>query len=81
MEGSQLDSVALGDLSMKSVEPGVPARFELLADTPGAYPVVLVNEDRRIGTLESALGALDDSCTRTMSHEASTGVRKYGGER
>jgi len=47
-----IDSVALGDLSMKSVEPGVPARFELLADTAGAYPVVLVNENRRIGTLE-----------------------------
>jgi len=24
----------------------------LLADTRGAYPVVLVNENRRIGTLE-----------------------------
>ena len=47
-----IDSVALGDLSMNDVEPGVPARFELLADTPGAYPLVLVNENRRIGTLE-----------------------------
>ena len=52
VDGDALDSVALGDLSMKSVEPGVPARFELLADTAGAYPVVLVNENRRIGTLE-----------------------------
>jgi hypothetical protein len=49
---AEIDSVALGDLSMKDIEPGVPARFEVLADTPGAYPVVLVNEDRRIGTLE-----------------------------
>jgi hypothetical protein len=47
-----IDSVALGDLTMKDVEPGIPARFELLADTPGAYPIVLVNEERRIGTLE-----------------------------
>ena len=47
-----IDSVALGDLSMKSVEPGIPARLETLADTPGAYPIVLVNEERRIGTLE-----------------------------
>ena len=47
-----IDSVAVGELSMKSVEPGIPARFELLADTPGAYPIVLVNEERRIGTLE-----------------------------
>ena len=52
VDGSQLDNVAVGDLSMKSLEPGVPARFELLADTAGAYPVVLVNENRRIGTLE-----------------------------
>jgi len=52
VDGAAIDSVALGDLSMKSVEPGVPARFELLADTAGAYPVVLVNENRRIGTLE-----------------------------
>ena len=51
VDGAAIDSVALGDLSMKSVEPGVPARFELLADTAGAYPVVLVNENRRIGTL------------------------------
>jgi hypothetical protein len=47
-----IDSVALGELTMKDVEPGIPARFELLADTPGAYPIVLVNEERRIGTLE-----------------------------
>jgi plastocyanin len=52
VEGSVIDSVALGDLSMEDVEAGVPARFELLADTPGTYPVVLVNEQRRIGTLE-----------------------------
>jgi hypothetical protein len=52
VEGSAIDSVALGDLSMEDVEAGVPARFELLADTPGAYPLVLVNEGRRIGTLE-----------------------------
>jgi hypothetical protein len=52
VDGAELDNVAVGDLSMKSLEPGVPARFELLADTAGAYPVVLVNENRRIGTLE-----------------------------
>jgi hypothetical protein len=50
--GGAIDSVALGDLSMEDVEPGIPARFELLADTKGAYPLVLVNENRRIGTLE-----------------------------
>jgi hypothetical protein len=52
VEGSAIDNVALGDLSMEDVEAGVPARFELLADTPGTYPLVLVNEGRQIGTLE-----------------------------
>jgi hypothetical protein len=52
VEGPVIDSVALGDLSMEDVEADVPARFELLADTPGSYPLVLINEDRRIGTLE-----------------------------
>jgi hypothetical protein len=52
VEGPVIDSIALGDLSMEDVEADVPARFELLADTPGAYPLVLVNEERRIGTLE-----------------------------
>jgi hypothetical protein len=52
VEGDEIDSVALGDLSMDDLEPGVPARFEILADTPGTYPLVLINEERRIGTLE-----------------------------
>ena len=51
VESATLDSVALGDLDMGSVEAGFPARFELLADTPGDYPLVLVNAGRRIGTL------------------------------
>jgi hypothetical protein len=52
VDGDVIDSVAVGALSMESVQPGIPARFELLADTPGAYPIVLVNEERRIGTLD-----------------------------
>ena len=50
--GKLIDTVAVGDLSMEGLEPGVPAQFEILADTPGAYPLVLLDEDRRIGTLE-----------------------------
>jgi hypothetical protein len=42
----------LGDISHESLEPPTPARFELLADTPGTYPLVLLNEERRIGTFE-----------------------------
>src|SRR4051812_24476068 len=41
VEGDTIDSVALGELSMEDVEADVPARFELLADTPGSYPLVL----------------------------------------
>ena len=52
VEGSQPDAVQLGDVATQAVEDGDPARFELLAETPGAYPLVLVNEGRRIGTLE-----------------------------
>jgi hypothetical protein len=52
VEGTDPDSVALGDLAVDGVEAGSPARFELLADTPGTYPLVLVNSNRRIGSLE-----------------------------
>ena len=52
VEGREPDSVQLGALSLHTLEAGAPARFELLAETPGAYPLVLVNENRRIGTLD-----------------------------
>jgi hypothetical protein len=52
VQGAEADSVALGDLSVEDVEAGFPARFELLADTPGNYPLVLLNDNRRIGSLE-----------------------------
>jgi hypothetical protein len=52
VEGASADSVALGDLAVDDVEADSPAHFELLADTPGTYPLVLLNENRRIGTLE-----------------------------
>jgi hypothetical protein len=52
VEGRRPDSVMLGDLETEELEPGVPARFELLAETPGTYPLVVESADRRIGTLE-----------------------------
>ena len=52
VEGNALDSVALGELRLEELEAGIPARFELLAETPGSYPLVLIASDRRIGTLE-----------------------------
>ena len=51
VDGIEPDGVAVGDLAMDALEPGDSAHFELLADTPGSYPLILVNEDRRIGTL------------------------------
>ena len=52
VEGDKPDSVALGEMSMEDVDADTPAYFELLADTPGTYPVVLLSDNRRLGTLE-----------------------------
>ena len=52
VEGRGPDSVALGDFKLEPFEAGVPARFEMLAEIPGSYPLVLVSENRRIGSLE-----------------------------
>jgi hypothetical protein len=52
VEDPQPDSVMLGDLDVQGVEKGVPARFQLLADTPGSYPLTLASSDKAIGTLE-----------------------------
>src|SRR3954471_4183161 len=52
VQGAQPDSVMLGELETEQLERGVPARFRLLAETPGNYPLVLEDADRRIGTLE-----------------------------
>jgi hypothetical protein len=52
VEASGPDTVSLGGLDLASVEAGIPARFELLAETTGAYPLDLIEEGRRIGTLE-----------------------------
>jgi hypothetical protein len=46
-----IDSVALGDLDTEPVEAGLPARFDILADETGSYPVILLQAQRRIGTL------------------------------
>jgi hypothetical protein len=52
VDGTDPDSVALGDLAVEDVDAVTPAVFELLADTPGTYPLVLLSDDRRLGTLE-----------------------------
>jgi len=47
-----LDTVSLAELGAETTEPDSPARFELLADAPGSYPIELLQAERRIGVLE-----------------------------
>ncbi|HEX5619646.1 MAG TPA: hypothetical protein VFX51_14590 [Solirubrobacteraceae bacterium] len=50
VRGSDVDSVMLLD-EIEPIEENSPALFEILADTPGEYPIELVDADRQIGTL------------------------------
>jgi hypothetical protein len=52
VEGSEPDSVALGEIGIEDVDADSPANFEMLADTPGTYPLILLSDDRQLGTLE-----------------------------
>ncbi len=52
VRSKELDTVSLGDLGIETTEPDSPARFELLADVPGTYPIELLEADRQIGVLE-----------------------------
>src|SRR3712207_8894191 len=53
VEGNLLDSVLLEGLDrMDGIEPLTPARFVVLGERPGVYPIRLVEADRRIGRLE-----------------------------
>ena len=52
VEGAEPDSVAFGEVSVEDVDANTPASFELLADTPGTYPLVLLSDNRTLGTLE-----------------------------
>ena len=48
----ELDSVQLGELGTETADPESPARFELLAEDPGIYPIELLEAERQIGELE-----------------------------
>ena len=52
VNGREPDSVALGDLRIEALDDVAPARFQFLAEFTGSYPLVLVSENRRIGSLE-----------------------------
>ena len=53
VKATETDSVSLEGLGkIEPVEPESPARFEVLAELPGTYPVRLLDADRDVGTLE-----------------------------
>jgi hypothetical protein len=52
VNGRAPDSVALGDMRIEALDDVAPARFQFLAEFTGTYPLVLVSENRRIGSLE-----------------------------
>jgi hypothetical protein len=52
VRSDQLDSVELRGLDLiRTVAPDTPAVFDLLADTPGDYEIVLTAADETLGTL------------------------------
>jgi len=52
VRSEELDTVSLDEVGLETTEPDSPARFELLADVPGTYPIELLEADRQIGVLE-----------------------------
>ena len=50
--GSTPDTVVIDDLAVSEpVDPDSPAQVQIYADTPGTYPVLLLDSGRRIGAL------------------------------
>jgi hypothetical protein len=56
VRSSELDSVSIAEVGTETAEPDSPARFELLADTPGDYPIEALESGREIGVLEISAG-------------------------
>jgi hypothetical protein len=55
VRGDVLDSVEIAGLGkLESVEPGSPARFEMLLDSPGEFRVTLLDAQRAVGLIEVA---------------------------
>jgi hypothetical protein len=52
VRSKELDTVSLAEVGSEPTEPDSPARFELLADVPGSYPIELLEAGRQIGVLE-----------------------------
>ena len=53
VRGDVLDAVEIEGLGkIEPLEPGSPARFEILAEAPDEHPIVLLDADRPVGRLE-----------------------------
>ena len=50
VKGDELGTVSLMD-QIQPIERDSPAIFYILADTPGEYPIAMVDEGRDVGTL------------------------------
>ena len=50
VDATEVDTVVVMD-QFQPVETDSPAVFELLADTPGRFPITLLDANRRVGTL------------------------------
>jgi hypothetical protein len=51
--GDAVDTVVIPDLDvMEPIDPASPADIELYADTPGRYPISLLESGRPVGTLQ-----------------------------
>ena len=54
----------MAEVGFETTEPDSPARFELLAEAPGTYPIELLEADRQIGELEISGATRRRSCGR-----------------
>jgi hypothetical protein len=55
VRGNVLDGVEIAALGkLEPIEPGSPARFEMLLDTPGKFRVTLLDARRAVGLIEVA---------------------------
>jgi hypothetical protein len=50
--GEELATVSIAEFGNAPVEASSPARFDLLVDVPGTYPIELLESGVEIGTLE-----------------------------
>jgi hypothetical protein len=55
VRGDLLDGVEIAGLGkLEPIEPGSPARFEMLLDAPGEFPVTLLDTGRIVGEIDVA---------------------------